>query len=58
MGLPTENNEVQIASRVSKALHAKIVKRQMEAKRLTGIEPSISEVIRAMLEEAANGKRR
>ena len=63
MGTPTgttENDEVQVAARVSRPLHAKIVKRQMEAKRLTGIKPSISAVVRAMLEEAAdaNGKRR
>jgi hypothetical protein len=60
MGTPTESNEVQVAARVSRSLHAKIIKRQVDAKRLTGIEPSISEVVRAMLEEAAtgNGKRR
>lgn len=45
--------EVMISTRVSKALHAKILERQREAKRLTGIEPSVSAVTRAMLEEAA-----
>ncbi len=52
--------EVQIAARVSKVLYAKIEDRQKEAKRLTGIEPSISAVVRAMLEESAekNGKKR
>lgn len=59
MDEPTENDEVQIAARVSKSLYAKIVKRQKKSKDLTGIEPSISAVIRAMLEEAAsrNGNR-
>jgi hypothetical protein len=54
----SETHDIPIASRVSKLLHDKIVKRQQEAKKMTGIEPSISEVVRAMLEEAANGKRR
>jgi len=52
-------NDIQIAARVSKALHARIVKQQQEAKRLTGIEPSISDVVRLLLERGldANGKR-
>ncbi len=63
--MSTENEaEVQIAARVSKSTYVKIQDRQKEAKRLTGIEPSISAVVRAMIEEAAdgngksNGKRR
>jgi len=52
-------NDIQIAARVSKALHARIVKQQQEAKRLTGIEPSISDVVRLLLERGldANVKR-
>lgn len=50
--------EVQVSVRVPKSLHAKIVARQKEAKKLTGIEPSISAVIRAMIEETADGKKR
>lgn len=52
--------EIQVATRVSKSLYAKIEERQKEAKKLTGIEPSISAVARAMLEEAAekSGKKR
>lgn len=52
--------EVMISTRVSKSLHAKILERQKEAKRLTGIEPSVSAVTRAMLEEAAaaSGRKR
>ncbi len=50
--------EVQIAARVSKATYDKIVARQAEVKKSTGIKPSISAVVRAMIEEAANGKKR
>lgn len=53
--------EVQIAVRVSKSTYAKVLERQRQAKRLTGIEPSISAVVRAMLEEApeaVNGSKR
>lgn len=47
-----ENDDVMVATRVSKPLHAKILKRQRTLKQLTGIEPSVSAVIRAMIEEA------
>jgi hypothetical protein len=58
VSVTTEPQDIQLATRVGKSLYEKIVKRQKEAKGLTGIEPSISEVVRAMLEEAANGKRK
>jgi hypothetical protein len=57
----TENeSEVQISARVGQATYTKILERQREAKRLTGIEPSISAVVRAMIEDAAktNGRKR
>ena len=54
----TEPQDIQLATRVGKSLHDKILKRQQEAKKMTGIEPSISEVVRALLEEATSGKRR
>lgn len=47
-----ETNGVQVASRISKSLFEKIVKRQKRCKALTGFEPSISEVVRTMLEES------
>jgi hypothetical protein len=52
--------DVQIATRVDRALYAKIVERQKEAKKLTGVEPSVSAIVRVMLAEAAekNGKKR
>jgi len=43
---------VMVATRVSKQTHAKILKRQREVRRLTGITPSVSAVVRAMIEEA------
>ena len=49
-----ENTEIQIATRVGEKLYAQIVDRQQQAKKLTGIEPTISAVVRAMLEAAAN----
>jgi hypothetical protein len=55
--MSTENEaEIQITARVSKSTYVKIQDRQKEAKRLTGIEPSISAVVRAMIEDAAAGK--
>lgn len=51
--LPTAK-EIQVSSRVPRALYDKILKRRTRAKKLTGIEPSVSEVVRAMLEEAAS----
>ncbi len=54
-----EAPEILISTRVSKSLYAKIIERQKEAKKQTGIEPTLSAVVRVMLEEnAANGKRR
>jgi hypothetical protein len=54
-----ENTEKLVSARVGKSLYAKILERQKEAKKQTGIEPTVSAVVRAMLEESAeNGKRR
>lgn len=53
-----ENAEIQIATRVSEKLYAQIVDRQAQAKKLTGIEPTISAVVRAMLEDAAAQNRK
>ena len=58
--METDDSDVQIATRVDRTLYEKIVKRQEEAKRLTGLEPSISAIVRVMLAEAAekNGRKR
>jgi len=58
--MENDESDVQIATRVDRTLYAKIVARQEEAKKLTGLEPSISAIVRVMLAEAseAKGKKR
>lgn len=41
-----------VATRVDKTLYGKILKRQRAVKKLTGIEPTIGAVVRALLQEA------
>jgi hypothetical protein len=55
-----ETQDIQLGLRISRTLYDKIVKKQQDAKKLTGFEPSISEVARQLLERGleANGKRR
>lgn len=48
-----ENAEVLVSTRISRSLHAKIVERQKEAKKKTGFKPTVSAVVRMMIEEAA-----
>lgn len=55
---PMEEASTQIAVRVGPELYEKIVERQQAAKKLTGIEPSLSATVRAMLEESASSKRK
>ena len=50
----TTEDIIMVATRVSKPLHAKILKRQRTLKQLTGIEPSVSAVVRSMIKEAAS----
>ena len=50
--------EVLVSTRISKSIYAKVLERQKEAKKQTGIEPKISAVLRAMLEEAARDGRK
>ena len=60
--MSTDDNEVDVAisARVSPATYAKIVERQQELKRTTGVEASLSQIIRSLVERGleANGKRR
>jgi hypothetical protein len=49
-----DDNEIMIATRVSKSLYAKLLKRQREIEKLTGIEPSVSAIMRASLEKELN----
>jgi len=46
--------ETVIAARVDKELYTKVLRRQRDLKRLTGIEPSISAVVRVMVQESAD----
>ena len=58
--MENKSEDRQIGARVSDALYAKIIDRQSEIKKLTGIEPSISDVVRMLIERGleSNGKRR
>jgi hypothetical protein len=47
-----ETEDIMIATRVSRQLHAQILKRQRTLKQLTGIKPSVSAVVRSMIAEA------
>ena len=62
INMSTDNDEsdVAISARVSPATYAKIVERQQELKRTTGVEASLSQIIRSLVEKGleANGKRR
>jgi hypothetical protein len=51
---------VVMGARVPKSLHTKLVAEQQRIAKLTGIEPSLNEVTRMLLERGleANGKRR
>jgi hypothetical protein len=49
-----DDNEIMVATRVSKTLYAKLLKRQRELEKLTGIEPSVSAIMRASLERELN----
>jgi hypothetical protein len=53
-GVMAEKNEtdISIAARVDRPLYEKILRRQREVRQLTGIEPSLSAVVRALLTEA------
>lgn len=54
------SESIQVFARVDRQLHDRILQRQAEAKKLTGIEPSISEIVRMLIERglAANGRKR
>ena len=55
-----ENQDMQLGLRITKTLYNKIVKKQQDAKKMTGFEPPLSEVARQLIERGleANGKRR
>ena len=45
-----ENQDITLGVRVSKTLRGKIEKVQGEHKKLTGIEPTLSDVVRMLIE--------
>ena len=45
-----ERQEIVLGARVSKLLQAKIIAEQRRIEKLTGIKPSINEVVRRLLE--------
>jgi hypothetical protein len=55
-----ETQDIQIGVRVSKTLRGRLEKVQEKHKKLTGIEPTISDVVRMLIERGleANGRRR
>jgi hypothetical protein len=57
---PDEPLDVVLGARVNRTLHTKVLAEQERIAKLTGIKPSINEVVRLLLERGleANGKRR
>ena len=55
-----ERQDIVLGARVSKQLQAKIVAEQTRIEKMTGIKPSINEVVRLLLEKGleVSGKRR
>jgi hypothetical protein len=55
-----ETYDIVLGARVSKRINAKILAEQRRLTKLTGIRPSLNEVVRLLLEKGleANGRRR
>ncbi len=51
-------SEVMLGARVPQALYDKVVAEQAKAKKITGIEPSISQVVRLLLERGLEASRK
>jgi len=51
-----ETHDIQIASRVSKTVYDRLLRHQQKVKQLTGIEPSVSEIVRALVEKGLDVK--
>jgi hypothetical protein len=54
----TEETSIQVGVRLSQALYNRLVKRQQEAKKLTGFEPTLSDVVRLLLEQGLETKKK
>jgi len=55
-----ETFDITLGARVSRRIHAKVLAEQERIGKLTGIKPSINEVVRLLLERGleASGKRK
>jgi hypothetical protein len=53
-----ERQDVLIGVRVGKKLHAKIVAEQRNVSKTTGLEPSINEIVRMLIEKGLAGERK
>jgi hypothetical protein len=55
-----ERHEIVLGARVSKQLQTKILAEQQRLEKMTGIKPSINEVVRMLIERGleANGKKK
>jgi hypothetical protein len=53
-----ERQDVLLGVRVGKKLHSKIVTERQRIEKMTGIEPSINEVVRLLLEKGLEASRK
>jgi hypothetical protein len=51
-------SDVRVSARISRAHYEKILEIQKEAKKKTGYTPTVSTVIRTMIEDAPGAKKR
>ena len=58
--MTTETYDIAIGLRVNKRLYAELIAEQQRAEKLTGIKPSLTEVVRMLIERGltANGRKR
>jgi len=52
-----ERHEIVLGARVGKNLHAKILAEQQRLAKMTGIKPSINEVVRLLIEKGLGATR-
>lgn len=52
-----ERQEIMLGNRVSKRLHSKLVEEQKRIAKMTGIEPTINEVVRMLIEKGLGKKK-
>lgn len=48
---------IQVAVRLKRPLYNRVIARQQDAKRKTGMEPTVSEVVRMLIERGLETKR-